>query len=362
MNRAALAWALSGAVRYAIATALVALLLTVLLPDVSAERFATTAYLALIFAAIIVAVKWAVFGGVAEGLTRPVVPTFPSVLGFLVGLVIVLMTCAAFVSDPGAELKLIGYCLAAVAIAAFGRARALEWLGAKLSAGGPVAATTRYSAVIGAIALLLSALLPAGIAELLTIIAYGAALVAASTLAWHLAAPAPVRDLILQVWADVSRIVGQFSSEAFCERVITTSLIVLTAAVVMASVLRRPFSEPFATVAYVAAISAAVGVALECLRRRTQPAEPAKDAESYRWTRDRAPAPFLEDLVSALTVESILRYSVIASVAALIVAAPLWRRAGEPFAVLAYTGTIVAAVTLWVQCRRSLRKRSAKTQ
>ena len=121
-------------------------------------------------------------------------------------------------------------------------------------------------------------------------IAYAAALIGAATLAWRLAAPTAMGALVKQGWVESSEVVTQLSSDLAFARLINASVIAIVASILMAGVLRRPFSEPFATVAYLGAVFAAVGVGMECWRRRTQPVEPAKEAESYVWSRARRAA------------------------------------------------------------------------
>ena len=360
LKREAVAWALTGAIRYAIGVALLAILLAVLMPDPGGERFATTAYLAAIFVAIVVGTKWLVFRGVSDGSSRPAAVTFPRVLTFTTGLLGLLAIVSALVAQPGAESALILYCLAAVALAAFGRAGAFAWLHAKLAGGDRAVATIRYSAIVGALALLINALLRSAISEFFATIAYAAALVGATTLAWRLAAPTALGALVKQSWTESSEVVTQLSSNLAFARLVNASVVAMVASILMASVLRRPFSEPFATVAYLAGVFAAVGVGMECWRRRAQPAEPAKEAENYVWSAPGAPARVFADVTAVLSLESVIRYSVVATLAAFVFAAPLLRRYGEPFAVIGYLSAVILTVSLALECRQALRKRSAK--
>lgn len=356
LKREALAWALTGAIRYAIAIALLAIFLAVLTPDPGGERFATTAYLAAIFVAIVVGTKWLVFRGAGDGLRRPAV-TFPRVLGFTTGLLGLLAIVSALVAEPGAESALILYCLAAVALAAVGRAGAFAWIHAKLAGGDRALATIRYSAIVAALALLMNALLASAISEFLSTIAYAAALVGATTLGWRLAAPTALGALVKESWAESSAVVTQLSSDLAFARLINASVIAIAASILMASLLRRPFSEPFAIVAYLGGVFATVGVGMECWRRR---GEPAKEAGGYGWPVLGAPAPVLAGFAAAFSVESIIRYSVVATLAAFVFAAPLLRHYGEPFAMIGYLSAVILTVGLAFECRQALRKRSAK--
>ncbi|MFY9632500.1 MAG: hypothetical protein WAJ94_12920 [Candidatus Cybelea sp.] len=360
LKREALAWALTGASRYAIAVALVSILLAILMPDAGGERFATTAYLAAIFAAIVVGTKWLVFRGLDDGLSRPAALTFPRVLAFTTGLIGLLSVASALVAQPGAESALILYCLAAVALAAVGRAGAFAWIHAKLSAGDRAEATIRFCAIVGALALALNALLWSAISEFLSTIAYAAALIAATTLAWRLAAAPAVGAMVKKSWAESSEVFTQVLGEFAFARLINASVIAIAASILMACVLRRPFSEPFATVAYLGGVFAAAGVGMECWRRRTQPSVPAKQAESYVWSAQGAPPRVFADVTAVLTLENVIRYSVVATLAAFVFATPLPRRYGEPFATIGYVSAVVLTLALALECRRALRKRSAK--
>jgi hypothetical protein len=362
LKREALTWALTGAIRYAIALAFAAILLAILIPDAGAERFATTAYLAAIFAAIVIGTKWLVFRGVDDGLSRPVTITFPRVLGFATSLLALLIVVSGLAADPGAESAVILYCLAAVALAAVGRAGAFAWIHARLASGDRIVATIRYSAIAAAFALLANALLRSALSEFLSMVAYAAMLTGASALAWRLAAPTALGTLVKQSWMESSEAVTQLSSDLAFARLINASVVATIASIAVASVLRRPFAEPFATVAFLGGVFAAVGVAMECWRRRTEPSVPAKELEGYVWSPVGAPAQIVVDVAGVLTLESVIRYSVVAMLAAFVFAAPLLRRYGEPFAVIGYASAVVLTVGLGIECRQALRKRTAKPQ
>jgi hypothetical protein len=362
LKREALTWALNGAIRYAIAVVFAAIFLAILTPDPGAERFATTAYLAAIFAAIVIGAKWLVFRGVGDGLSRPVTLTFPRVLGFATGLAVMLTLVAALVAEPGAESAVVLYCLAAVALAAIGRAGAFAWIHARLTSGDRIVATIRYSAIAAALALLANALLRSAFSEFLSTVAYVAALIGAAALAWRLAAPTLLGALAKQSWAEGSEVVTQLSSDLAFARLVNASVVAIIGSIFVASLLRRPFAEPFATVAFLGGVFAAVGVAMECWRRRTEPAAPAMENEGYVWSTAGAPAQIFVDVAAVLTLESVIRYSVVAMLAAFVLAAPLLRRYGEPFAVIGYASAVVLAVGLGLECRQALRKRSAKPQ
>jgi hypothetical protein len=362
LKREALSWALTGAVRYAVATALVAIVLAIALPDAGAERFATTAYIAAIFAAIVIGAQWLIFHRAGAGMVRSPTLNFPRALAFASGLTVLLVAASVLVGDPGAETALLVYCCAAVILAAVGRAGAFAWIHAKLSGGDRALATIRYGSIVAGVALLMDALLPGTISEFLCAIAYCAALVAGATLAWRLTAPTPLGAFLRQGWMESAETVAQLSAGRAFARLINASVVAIAASIVAASILRRPFSEPFAAVAYLGAVFAAVGVAMECWRRRAQPFEVVEAAVPSTRSALELPTRVAADVVAALTPETLIRYSAIAMLAAFVFAAPLWRRYGEPFAVIGYLSAVVLTVFLAIECRRALRKRSAKLQ
>lgn len=170
----AIAWALQSALRFAVGTCIVALLLATMLSGDATERFATTAYLAAIFAAVILAIQCLVPAEACEHEVSSA-GAFPSLLGYAVGVVIFLSVVAALVSEPGGEALAFIVGFASIVMAVFARS------------------------------------------------AMGSALAR-----------------------------GSF---------------VVVAAMIAASLL-QPFAEPFAIVAYVAAVCATLGVAMECWRLR----------------------------------------------------------------------------------------------
>jgi hypothetical protein len=266
LKGSALAWALAGALRWAIATAIVALLLAASLPDTDAERFATTAYLAGIFAAIVLAVKWLACGDLVEVPRRFVIPTFPNALGFSLGIVVLLVAGSGLADDPGGEVRLILYCLIAVAGATVARAGAFGWLHARIREGGWVASARRYCALGAIAALVLSALLESWVAEFFAVLAYVSAASAMLLSASALFAAAPLGGLIRQRLAAARATVDQLSNDSLFARLIEWATLATVASLVMAALLRRPYSEPFAAIAYVAAVFATVGIAMECRR------------------------------------------------------------------------------------------------
>ncbi|HEV3092219.1 MAG TPA: hypothetical protein VGX91_12340 [Candidatus Cybelea sp.] len=354
MNRSALSWALSGAVRFAVATAIVAMLFAVALPDTGPERFATTAYLAVIFAAIALGARQLVRDDAPQ---QPQVvrarPSFPTLLGFAIGLTILLVASASFAADPSDEVRLIVYGLVAIGVAAIGRGGAFVWLNARLVSGGRLSAFARYCVVGAVAALSISALVPQALAEPLAVVGYFAALAATMLVAWEVIAPSPFGDLIRASFARGAEGVAQLSADLVFARTIEYATLALIASMGLASLLRRPYSEPFATVGYLAAVFVAVGVAMECRRRMLHPLEAAEPNTSLMWEIDRRASAALEHFSRTLTLAGIIKYAASMTVVTFLVAAPLLRRYGEPFAAIGYTAAIVSMVAIAIECRQT---------
>jgi hypothetical protein len=172
LSRSAIAWALGGALRFAIGTAVAALLLATTLRGEAAERLATTAYLAAIFAAVAFALQRFVPAAPADEPNAVSPPTVASFLWFSVGIAIFLSVVAALVSQPVAEVLTLVAGFGLVGLAALarcgwnpGRAYVFE-------------RTAYYSAIVAVAAMLVASLLPAALVEPFAVIAYLAAVAA----------------------------------------------------------------------------------------------------------------------------------------------------------------------------------------
>jgi hypothetical protein len=152
--------ALRRALRYTAATAIVALIASTLLPEADAERLATTAFLAVIFAVVTLAVLHFVSGGATVEQKRPLVITFPSVLLSVVLLATFILVGAALAGQPGAEAFALLICAVVVAFAALSGAGLFQALHVALAAGGMPAALTRYGVLVAIVALVLAAVMP----------------------------------------------------------------------------------------------------------------------------------------------------------------------------------------------------------
>ncbi len=192
--------ALRRALRYTIGTATVALLGSTLLPETDTERLATTAYLAVIFAAVTLAALHFVSGGAtAEQQKRPLIVNFPTALLSVVLVTIVLVVGAALAGQPGAEVFAFLAFAAFTALMALSGAGLFRELHCALAAGSVPAAVTRYGVLVAVVTLLLSTVLPVEMRAVVVEAACWAVVVAAISLSvslvrkagyWRFAMPA----------------------------------------------------------------------------------------------------------------------------------------------------------------------------
>lgn len=269
----AFAWALDRALYLAVATGVLALLLSTLVPDTDAERFATVAYLVAIFTAIVLSIRLGTSRLVIPSLSkdrdcasrRPPkvsIPSFPAALGFAAGVIILLTAATAFASNPGAEVQLIVLCLVAVGVAAMGRAGAFARWRSGLRQGGPLATSTRYAGVVTLVALALAGLLPIEVADFFAKLGYAAACAATIGFLALVLAPRPGG-----IWVRRAYAAGlETSGSAIFQPVIRYAAIALAAAFFIASLLPRWLAEPFAIIGYLAAAVATICLAAECRR------------------------------------------------------------------------------------------------
>ncbi len=252
-------WALRRAVRFSAGTCIVALILATVFSGAASERFATTAYLAAIFAAIVLIVQRLVPAPPAESVVAPA-PPFPAFLAYSIGIVVLLSVVASLVSRPGAEALTILLAICAVVAAVLARSGAFASLNATLLRGGMLVGATRYAALIAVLALCVAVVAGGNAAEALVGAVYQLMLLAALFIATSLLAPTSTGDWMRAVWLRVA---------ALQDRGTVAAAAVAVAAMIFASLLPAPFSEPFAVAAYAAALCAAIGVAIECRRLRS---------------------------------------------------------------------------------------------
>ncbi len=263
----ALASALRRAVGLAVGTCVVALLLAAALEGEAAERFATTAYLAAIFLAAVLVIN-RFFRESAS--TRPsAVAAFPSFLSYSIGVVIFLSVGATLVSQPGGEVLALFACFALIAVVAAIRCGAVAALNELLVRGGILAAAARY-AVLGTVcALGIAALAGGDAAEAFAHIAYRLMIAVALFLTAVLLAPGSVGVRLQRAYERVAATVDRLVRAFVFERTATYAAFAAVAALFVASLMPFGLAEPFAIVAYLCAVGAAVGVAMECRRLRS---------------------------------------------------------------------------------------------
>jgi hypothetical protein len=265
--RSAAAWALRGAVRLAIGSCVVALLLAGVMGGDAGERFATTAYLAVIFAAVALALE-RLFPQPREPIARPAELSFPVALFFTLALVVFVGIVAALVARPGAEAQIFIVCFALVLVAALARSGAIAAMNAALLRGGAVAAVMRYAVAFGIAAIALVPLVSADAAEAAARTGYRAFLFATLLFAWLLFAPTALGVRLRSRFANELTQLDALGQTLLFQRITTWAAIVAAGALVVASLLRNAFAEPLAVTAYVAAAAAAFGVVMECRRLR----------------------------------------------------------------------------------------------
>lgn len=242
------------------------MLLATTLSGEAAERFATTGYLAAIFAALTLALgKFFPSGGDER---RTVAPPFPAFLGYSVGVVTFLSVVAILVSQPSAEVTAFIVGLALILMVVLVRCGTVTALNATLVRGGFLAAATRYAAV-GVVAALALAAVFGGDADSIATFAFRLSVLATLAIAVSLLARTKaglvVQNRYRQTMLEVDRLARAF----FFERTKTYAAIVAAAALIVAGFLPPSHNEVFAVFAYAAAAAATFGLAMECRRLRS---------------------------------------------------------------------------------------------
>jgi hypothetical protein len=242
------------ALRYTVGTAIVALIVSNLLPDTDAERLATTAYLAVIFAVVTLAALHFVSGGATAETERPMVVTFPTALLSVVLVAIVLVVGAALAEQPGAEAFAFLACATFAAFMALSGGGLFRVLHAALAAGGVPAALTRYGALAGIVALLLATLLPAEMRGVVVEGAGWAVVIVAIALSVSLVGRTGFGKLVVAGFKGAPTMTF--------ERTIGYAACACAGALLAAALLPQS-GETLAFSAYVAIVIATVGVAVE---------------------------------------------------------------------------------------------------
>ena len=266
LSRPTLAWALGQALRFSIGVCVLSLILATTLAGTAAERFATTGYLAAIAAAIALSLQRilrAESHGAASG------PPFPIFFGYSIGVVILLWVVATLVSDPGAEVLAFAAAAALLLVAVALRCGVATSLNAAIVRAGPAAAALRYAVILAIGALVVAAVSDGTSADAVARFAYRLTLVAALIVALSLLAPTKAGVGVRSaVTAGLARL-DALARSPICRRIAIDAAAAAVAAIVAASLLPQPVAEPFAIAAYLAAIVACAGVAMECRRLRS---------------------------------------------------------------------------------------------
>jgi hypothetical protein len=264
LKSSSVAWVLGRALRLAVATAVIALVLATTLQGVGAERLATTAYLAAIFAAIALVIQRFLPAADPPPATQP----FPAFLTFFLTVALLIGLAAMLVSDPGAETMLVAACLGIVALAVLIRSGTLAALNAILVRGGRTEGAARYAVAIAIFALMFAAVLPSELAGGAANFAYRLMTLAAVFLAVVLIAPTPAGLFLKQRFEKSRAQFDRLARALVFERAASLAAIVAAAVLVVASFLPTAYAEPLAVAAYLAAAVAVVCIAVECRRLR----------------------------------------------------------------------------------------------
>jgi len=267
LNRSIVAWALSRGLGLAIATCVVALILATTLSDEAAERLATTAYVAMIFAAIVFFAA-RIVPATQDHSSHDTGFTFPAFLGYAGAVVVCVSVLAALVSQPGAEVLAIGAGFGLLAAAALVRAGAPASLKAALLHGGVKAATVRCAALVAAGALAVAAFLPEYEGGIAARFAYWVAIIATLALGASIVAPTAAGLWMRRGYARVIRRLDRAGEARFFARSAAYAAGVSVASIIVTVFLPAAVAKPLAVIAYFAAAAAAVSLAMECRRMR----------------------------------------------------------------------------------------------
>ncbi|HEY6327241.1 MAG TPA: hypothetical protein VIW73_12090 [Candidatus Cybelea sp.] len=255
-------WALGRALAYATATAIAAIVIASLVSGADAERFATTAYIAALTAALILAVKWFFRNAPASGSSRARGPVFPAAFTFASGVGALLMLGAAFASQPGSEMLAVAACFGLVAAAALARGGAIASVNAKLLHGDRLSVATRYAVVAAVVALAVRALLSSQGGEGFVRLAYAALVIATVAIAASLIAPTPTGAALRRGYARAASALHAPRSARIFARTAQYAVATAVAGLVLGSLLPDAYAERFTTTAYLATLFAALGIGM----------------------------------------------------------------------------------------------------
>ena len=268
LNRASFAWAVGRALRLAIGTCVVALILATTLSGAAGERFATTAYLAAIFTALALTIgRFLPSGGPDE--SARAVRAFPAFLSYSIGVLFFLSVVAGLVSQPGAEGIALAACAVLVVVAVLARCGTISAFNATLTRGGIIAAALRYAVLVAVCALAIGALVGGYTADTIVTFAFQVAVAATRLIAASLLTPTKAGIFVQKTCLRMVTTLDRLARSFVFERTASYAAIVAIAAIVPATFLPAAYGEPFAIAAYAAALAAAFGVAMECRRLRS---------------------------------------------------------------------------------------------
>ncbi len=258
----ALGWALGRALEYAAATAVVGLVAATVFTGSESERLATTAYVAAIVAAAILALKWFLPKApqrAPEARFRG--PLFPAFFAFAVAVLALLTLVGALVAQPGAEILAVLFCFGLIGLAALVRGGAPRLAHAKLLSGGRLPATTRYAVVVATAALAATALFSSSGLDGPAKLAYIALVVAAVAVGASLLGQTGAGAFVAAKYARSVELFRTPRGAYVFARTREYAIASAVVALLLAAVLPGIYAERFASTAYVAALFAAFAIA-----------------------------------------------------------------------------------------------------
>jgi len=262
--RSSFAWALERALRYAIGTCVIAIVLATALSGAAAEQFATSAYLAAFFAAL--ALLFGRIVGRASEEPDAAIPVFPPFFTFSIAVTLILAVVVPLVSQPGAEALVVAGSLALVAAVALVRSgvalSALSFVKRGIAALTPI----RDVVGVGVCLLLVAAFLRGAPADQAAALAYALMIVAALLLAETLIGWARLLRWLRLRYARANEVLDEAGAQVG-RRAARCAAIVAAIALAAASLSPHRGAEAFAFAAFFAAACAAFGVAIACWRR-----------------------------------------------------------------------------------------------
>jgi hypothetical protein len=277
-------WALGRALAYATATAVAAILIASLISGADAERFATTAYLAALVAALILAIKWFLPDSGADDARHARGPLFPAAFTFASGVGALLLLGAALASQPSSEVLAIAGCLGLIAAAALARGGAIATLNARLRRGDRLSAATRYAVVAAVAALAARALFSSHIGDGVAQLAYAAIVAATVAVAASLVAPTAAGAAFRRGVAKADVALRAPESSRVFARTAQYAVATVVAALLLASLLPESYAERFTTTAYLATLFAAFGIGMRW-RLHDGGQDDSSNAAGVRWPR-----------------------------------------------------------------------------